>query len=98
MRSATFRNVALGILALVLAYSFGAQCVRAGLGENVTSFAWDNAGVMVVTPDGETYYRLTNGGPANGYAPTLCHVGNFWGGATPVQHETLGQVKSRYAH
>ena len=85
MRSATFRNIALGILALAAAYHLGARSATAQAGtKGVSGFAvsaWsDRYGLYMVTPNGDVYVRRLDA-----LAPTpkldppvlVCH---YWSG------------------
>ena len=95
MRSATFRNVAIGILALAAAYHFGASTARSSeMGRIVgfTAFAQDY--YVVATEEGDVYQIVVSGG-----ATFLQRMGNVWtgSGATPTGTHSLGQIMARYA-
>jgi hypothetical protein len=82
------------ILMLSLAFHFGYTTARAQAPSNpVTGIGWGgNGAAFAVTANGDTYEMI----PSNG---TLAwtHVSNVFGGPTPAQHESWGQLKSRYA-
>jgi hypothetical protein len=90
MRSTTFRNVALGILALALAYAAGARSSHAQApGNPLVGIAYGSSAVFVASANGDTY--VTGGGGVWTY------YGNpFAGHPTPAQGTTLGQLKARY--
>lgn len=93
MRSRTFLNVSLGVLALVVAFEIGARTSHAQAPSNpiVAMTGGFNA---VVTSNGDIY-GLPQG--ANLTSPWT-HYGNvFTGpGPTPAAPTSMGQVKARY--
>jgi len=94
MRSATFRNIALGILALAAAYHLGAQTATAQAPGNpivgaIASGA--SAPGLVVLANGDIY-GTQNIAPGQPWP----FLGNIFGGATPVQRESFGALKARY--
>ena len=94
MRSVTFRNIALGILALAVVYHLGARSVGAQTASVVSGLAILNDDkVVVLTPSGDVYARFMS---TPGYP--LLYLGNFWSGTgpVPVQRETFGALKNRY--
>lgn len=84
MRSATFRNIALGILALAAVYHLGAHNARAQQGSTVSGFTGAgsassgqaDAAVVVMTPNGDVYERFMHNNPST--SDSLYYVGNFW--------------------
>jgi hypothetical protein len=94
MRSRTFLNVSLGILALVAAYELGATKAGAQAGYNPV-VAVDGAGAYVYTANGDVYRNNSNV-PGLG-SLTWSLVGNvFTGPPTPVQSTSFGALKARY--
>jgi hypothetical protein len=91
MRSTTFRNVALGILALALAYAAGARSSHAQAPGNPI-VAVETGGVVYASND--DVYQRTGGSAPYAYS----YYGNVFGGGppTPAQTQSLGQVKARY--
>jgi hypothetical protein len=94
MRSRTFLNVSLGILALALAYHFGAQTAMAqATGNPIAGFSVGASSgfFAVVTSDGTVY---ANGG----FTDTPFRVvGQVFGGPTPTTtQESFGSLKARY--
>jgi len=95
MRSATFRNIALGILALAATYHLGARSAGAqapgnqvvGVGIAATQSLY---GVMV-TANGDVYTPTSSQGFCQW---SLCS--NVFAGPTPTTRETFGALKSRY--
>jgi hypothetical protein len=76
------------ILMLSLAFHFGYSTARAQAPGNPVVAAFDRW--AVVTANGDVY--------ASTDAVTWTHIANvFSGGPTPAQHESWGQLKSRYA-
>ena len=96
MRQArAFFFVCLGILALVLAYHFGATTATAQApGNPVVGVASDPNGFTVaVTSNGDVYRGANN----NGGGPYSL-LGNIFGsGPTPAQSISIGQLKAKYA-
>ena len=91
-----FFYVCAGMLMLALSYHFGASTATAQQGTSVVgAFSLGNGGpIVVLTPNGDVFYRHINGGLESN---ALVSLGNFWGGGpTPALHETWGQVKARY--
>jgi hypothetical protein len=93
-----FFYICAGMFLLALSYHLGASTANAQLGSAVAGVAtFGGQGVMVVTASGETYFRVCSD-PFSGYTASFVDVGNFWSGSpTPAQHESWGQLKSRYA-
>src|SRR5438552_15762285 len=90
-----FFYVCAGLFLLALSWHLGAQSARAAFGGEPVGF---QVGVScseayVITADGDLYGRPFSscGGPLSGVATFR---GNFWDGATPVQRESLGRVKT----
>jgi hypothetical protein len=88
-RARSFFFVCLGILALALAYHFGATTATAQAPGNpvVGTFGIQPA---VVTANGDVYYASSIYGPYQ-------FVTNVFGGATPAQSISIGQLKAKYA-
>jgi hypothetical protein len=134
MKSSTFRNLAVGALALTAAYLAGASSTHAQTGSifDCAGGSWVNGSPEFEAVVGRFAYTWPGGGNANqatatldctapipGSAPVIActthyvllgddtvyqtdgaHwtlVGGFPFGATPVQTETLGRLKSRFA-
>jgi hypothetical protein len=99
MRSRTFLNVSLGILALALAYHCGARTATAQAGSAVATFSV--AGTQgqyhyLMTPNGDVYLHIISG-PAGAYSSSPpIYLGNYWGGATPTEQSSFGSLKARY--
>jgi hypothetical protein len=102
MRSATFRNIALGILALAASYHLGARSAGAQAGSMVSGLTvhdrYDGGpgpGIYVLTPNGDLYFNALG---QTGFSTQTRLVGNFWslGGPIPAARETFGAIKSRY--
>jgi hypothetical protein len=95
MRAKSFLYVSLGILALALAYHFGATTATAQAGSQVTGMAYGGTNIVVMTSNGECFGRQLAGG--NGpFVGSVIPIGNFWTGPTPAQQPTFGQVKAQY--
>jgi hypothetical protein len=88
MRSTTFRNVAIGILALAAAYHLGARSAVAQAPGNPVVDA-DNG--FAFTSNGDVYWSTDGGNGSWTY-----HGNVFSGQPTPATPATLGTVKSRY--
>jgi hypothetical protein len=90
-RARSFFYACLGILALALAYHFGATTATAQAPGNPVVAAWgtqwDGA---VVTANGDTYFT-------NNYGATWTRTNNVFGSATPAQSISIGQLKATYA-
>ena len=94
MRSATFRNIALGILALAAAYHLGARSAGAQAPANsVVGIAGQGGGIhgfLAITANGDSYQTDDFGIHWTAY-------GNcFASGPTPATRETFGDLKSLY--
>jgi hypothetical protein len=92
MRSRTYLNVSLGILALALAYHFGAQAATAQSASPVRGIAAyyvSNCGLVteVVGENGDVYRNCSG---------TWSYVGNPFSGATAVEQTSFGSLKARY--
>ena len=80
MRSETFRNVALAILALAAVYHLGAR--NAGAQQTVNGFATVGQSLVVMTPSGDLYVRNIPGKYVEN--DSLYYMGNFWKGRLAV--------------
>jgi hypothetical protein len=92
MRSSTFRNVTLGILALAAAYHLGARSAVAQASDNPVVAGFDSPAsgyVVALTANGDVYR-------SNSYAVNWSFSGNIFGAPTPATPATLGEIKSRY--
>jgi len=94
MRSRTFLNVSLAILALAAAYHLGARSAGAQTGMIVAATIGDDPSgadfPIAITSTGDVY-------GANRYGQNWAFIGNvFSGGPTPVRQESMGAVKARY--
>jgi hypothetical protein len=93
-RARSFFFVCLGILALAIAYHFGATTATAQApGNPVVGVASDPSGwTVAVTANGDIYRGANNtgGGPYS-------LLGNIFGGSTPAQSISIGQLKAKYA-
>jgi len=92
-----FFYVSAGLLCLALAYHLGASNATAQQGGQIVAavpLGGAGAGLVVLTTNGDTFYRLWGNNYTLGSA--LVPMGNFWSGATPVQRESWGAVKQRY--
>ena len=94
-RAKAFFFVCLGILALALAYHFGANSARASVGGEIVGWSLSGGYMQVMTSEGDFYLRSADG--FDTYGPVQFAY-NFWTGDTPtsVQRETWGSVKQRY--
>jgi len=90
MRSRTFLNVSLGILALALAYHLGARSATAQASGSTVAAAFGQS-PTVVTTNGDVY--SSTGGSYNG---PWVWTANVFSGVTPVHQQSLGSVKVRY--
>ena len=88
MRSKTFMQVSIGILALALAYHFGAT--SAGAQGTVNPVVAADVGAYVYTANGDVYHNTSPD------LSTWQHVGNVFTGPTPVQSTSFGALKARY--
>ena len=89
MRAKTFMQVSIGILALALAYHFGAASAGAQISGNSITAVED--GGTAYTANGDVYVR-TGGTPPYQYT----FAGNLFGSATPVKSTSFGALKARY--
>jgi hypothetical protein len=91
MRAKSFFYVSLGILALALAYHFGANTATAQApGNPVVTLASDtNNNFMAVTSNGDAHVTTD-------YGRTWAVYGNVFSGPTPAAQPTFGQVKAQY--
>jgi hypothetical protein len=90
MKARTFMQVSIGILALALAYHFGATSAGAQAGFNPIVAVED--GGTAYAANGDVYQR-TSGGPPFVYT----FMGNvFTGTPTPVQPTSFGALKVKY--
>jgi len=92
MRAKSFLYVSLGILALALAYHFGASTATAQApGNSVVAMMWNPTSggyAVVVTANGDAY--------TTGNYGTWFRGGNVFSGSTPVAQQTFGQLKAQY--
>jgi hypothetical protein len=90
-RARSFFFVCLGILALALAYHFGAT--------TATAQAPGNPVVGIACGDGGyTYHAVTANGDHYTYSLMKWqYAGNLFGSATPAQSISIGQLKAKYA-
>jgi len=94
-----FMYCCIAILALALAYHFGATSAQGQTGSMVSGISVAgtvNGGMIVVmTPNGDCY-QVTYSAASN-ITSVPYYMGNFWGSA-PVQTnpQTLGQIKAKY--
>ena len=88
-----FFYVCAGLLCLALAHHFGAQSATAQSGQTVAAAFPYSAGVLVLTTNGDTFYR---GFGPYAYFGAAVPAGNFWDAPTPATQETWGGVKARY--
>jgi hypothetical protein len=94
-RARSFFYVCLGILALALAYHFGATTATAQApGNPVTAMAFGgNTGyVTAMTADGDLYFTPNYG--TTWYRYPNCFTGSV---PTPAQSISIGQLKTKYA-
>lgn len=96
MRSATFRNVSFGILALALAYQVGAsRAVAQAPGNPIVGTSYGSNGNVfaALASNGDSYISFD-------YGLTWQKRGNVFTGSVPLeaQHATFGAIKSRYIH
>jgi len=91
-RARSFFFVCLGILALALAYHFGATTATAQAPGNPLVVGWNNNGYgdYAATANGDVYFTTDAGW-------TWTRRGNVFGSATPVQSISIGQLKAKYA-
>lgn len=96
MRSRTFLNVSLGILALAAAYHLGAQSATAQSGSSIVALGQYQLGSgffqpLAVTTSGDVYWTSNEGA-------TWSYRGNvFAGGPTSTTtQESFGSLKVRY--
>ncbi len=88
MRSSTFRNVTLGILALALAYHLGARSTSAQApGNPVVGCAYGSSAMFLATANGDVY--VWGGG-------NWSRLPNVFGGATSTAPMSVGQLKTLY--
>lgn len=87
-RAKSFLFVSLGILALAIAYHFGATTATAQAPGNPVVAAGSND--VVFTANGDVYYNYGS------ILTTWTLMGNIFSGPTPAQQESWGSVKSRY--
>lgn len=96
MRSRTFLNVSLGILALAAAYHLGARTATAQSPGSPVVSAWTHPTYnfdAVVTANGDVYARWPSGNASAQWA----FQSNVFGSATPTtSQESFGSVKARY--
>jgi len=85
-RAQSFFFVCLGILALALAYHFGATTATAQAPVNPVVAV---SGDYVYTANGDVYQNVGSW--------TFRWVGGVFGGGTPAQVQTWGSVKAKYA-
>ena len=89
-----------GVFLLALSYHLGAKPVAAQANSlNVVGMSYESGvpGLLVLTPNGDVFFRQFNGEPPFLFigAPRL--IGNYWaGGPTPTLNESWGQLKARY--
>ena len=100
-KARTFFFVCAGLLCLAIAYHLGARSAGAQAGSTVTGMCWTDpgAGIVVMTANGECYFRHNEGSsPYGPFVGQLYPLGNYWSGApTPAAQPTWGQVKAKYA-
>src|SRR5262245_18344646 len=84
---------------LALSYHFGFSTASAQVGSSGFAMTVSSGRVIVFTPSGDVYQRLLGGaGDIFDSSYPVSYVGKFWsGGATQTQHESWGQLKTRYA-
>lgn len=88
------------ILCLVVAYHFGATNAQGQAGSSTVGFSTVLYGTTtycyVMTSNGDVFSRETQGvnRPFTGAPPN--YIGNYWDGATPAQHMSMGQLKVKY--
>jgi len=91
-RARSFFFVCLGILALVLAYHFGATAAGAQAPGNpvVAVGGYNTSDLIAVTANGDAYKTSDSG---HGWS----FMGNVFGsGPTPAQSISIGQLKAKY--
>lgn len=91
-RAKSFLFISLGVLALAVAYHFGATSATAqgsGYFVSITNYGTTNAGFVAMTSTGEVYITYDQ-------AATWTYRGSVLGGPVPALRESWGAVKQRY--
>lgn len=95
--SRKFMHVSIAILCLALAYHLGARSVGAQSSGDVIGYAVNSNSTIhfVYLSNGDVYARQGLGN-SSAFTGPVEFIGNYFGGPTPVEHPSLGQLKARY--